>query len=82
MTHAIRMATLSLLLAVTSCAGAPAPDRVALPPTAAVNTNVSWELVGTDWGEPEGAPEAESMCELAPSAPAGRRALAPSSCAD
>ena len=78
MTHAIRMATLSLLLAVTSCAGAPAPDRVAAPPTAAVNTNVSWELVGTDWGEPGGEP----MCELAAPAPARRRALAPSSCAD
>lgn len=79
MTHAIRIILrATLLLAVTSCAGAAAPDRLALPPTAAVNTNVSWELVGTDWGEPEG----ESMCELAPPAPAGRRAIAPSSCAD
>ena len=39
---------------------------------------LSGVLAGTDWGEPEG----ESMCELAPPAPAGRRAIAPSSCAD
>ena len=80
MTHAIRiLLRATLLLAVTSCGAASAPDPVALPPAAAVNTNVSWELVGTDWGAPE---PGESMCELAPPAPAGRPSLAPVSCAD
>ena len=86
MTDAIRtLIRATLLLAVTSCASASAPDRVVLPPpTAPVSNNVSWELVGTDWGEPDGAREGDAMCELArpTPAPAGRPSLAPSSCAD